>query len=292
MSGNNGAVIPGVIRGQFDPDGNVSKLRIDQRPLPEGLQLGTGFAANGFVYASAGLGAPTANIYAAKVGPDGELGIWSPAYALPVPLQQHEHVVVNDKFLYVIGGSTTAGAVISSIYVTELRQDGSLGPWRVTQPHPDGVTLQARAVYYAGYLFMTQGKDAAAPGVGGNKIWSAKIHSNGELDPWVVVGNTPMNAGSPDVRVRMASFLVDDLWVIAGGANAPLNPGTTPVGSVWSVRLKGDGTCGPAQMEPNALPIPTYTPFYFQWRKRLYVMGGNDTSGTRTAAIQSTLLDG
>jgi hypothetical protein len=138
-------------------------------------------------------------VYVAQVNPDtGAVGIWLQLpFNLPQPLIGPA-VVLNNGFIYVIGGLTTSQAPSSNIYVSKIQADGTLSPW-LTSPisYPVPVAFPT-AFAHGGRLYVLGGdsQNSNSPNVAGfggiNDVQFSRI-TNGLVGPWFPT--SPTNAG-------------------------------------------------------------------------------------------------
>jgi hypothetical protein len=138
-------------------------------------------------------------VYAAKVDPDtGAVGIWLQLpFNLPQPLIGPA-VVLNNGYIYVIGGLTISQAPSSSIYVSKVQADGTLSPW-ITSPISYEVPVAFPTAFaYAGKLYVLDGdsQNSNSPNVAGfggiNNVRFASV-TNGIVGPWL--STSPTNKG-------------------------------------------------------------------------------------------------
>ncbi len=93
-------------------------------PLPAPIAFGKAVAVDGWLFVAGGraqvFGAPgTTGVYAAPIAPDGSLGTWQPATALPVARTNHAMAVVGDYL--VLTGGASSGPGDTSVLLARVR---------------------------------------------------------------------------------------------------------------------------------------------------------------------------
>ena len=116
-------------------------------------------AAGGYLYAIGSLDfdAPgaTRHVERARIASDGTLGGWQEVS----PLLENGFeiaVVATASQVYVVGGETQVGSQwfsSASVEAAQINDDGSLGPWRLLNPLPQGRHRAARSSLMAIYTF-------------------------------------------------------------------------------------------------------------------------------------------
>lgn len=202
-----------VYATQFDPDtGRVGNWLQLPNDLPQPL-IGPAVALfNGYIYVVGGLTqsqAPSANIYTAKVQPDGTLGPWFTAanpYPVPVAFATAFGHAGN---LYVLGGdsqNSNSPNVSGFGGITDVQLapavNGIVGPWFSTNP-----TIKGRAKHVTWLAF---GQVIDAEGVyqgnpGDLVMEHTVINADNSVAPWV--GITGSSNVPPDNVFNAAAIL-------------------------------------------------------------------------------------
>ena len=131
-----------------------------------------------------------------KINIDGTISSWANTTALSSGLSFHASVVATpfnskiegDGFVYVLGGTGSDGAPVSTVSFAALNNDGTLQVWNTTTPlpqalHSAGAVLFRNTIYVAGGA--TTGNSPVA------NVYSANINENGQLDGWVALHSLP-----------------------------------------------------------------------------------------------------
>jgi hypothetical protein len=130
------------------------------------------------------------SVVRATLGPDGAPTDWIEVARLPRPLWFHGAAIM-DEVMFVWGGLITNRLtdVNPDVFAAEVRQDGTLGPWRVVSKMP----LPVYAAAFCGFndhLVCIGGRYAGARESGG--IWFTRL-TGGVPGQWTLV-DTDLNA--------------------------------------------------------------------------------------------------
>ncbi|MDD3878059.1 MAG: right-handed parallel beta-helix repeat-containing protein [Bacteroidales bacterium] len=131
--------------------------------LPENLWGHTAVYCNGYIYVAGGsiTASPTSarsNVYYAKVNQDNTLSAFSAATSLPQPLNGHT-MLANGNDIYIIGGFTSGGTKVNTVYKATSANDGSLGVWALETSIPEALSNHA-SVIINGVITVTGGENA------------------------------------------------------------------------------------------------------------------------------------
>ena len=132
-----------VYRAQVLETGAISAWDNSVTPLPSprayaATAAATLYTANidtstaGYLYAIGGVdstGTVVNTVLYSRVAPDGSLGTWQSATALPAAVHSAAALVYRG-YLYVIGGSDAQNKPTASAYRAQVKSDGSLGSWQ------------------------------------------------------------------------------------------------------------------------------------------------------------------
>src|SRR5215472_9105471 len=137
-----------------------TKLWSQTSSLPEPLETQAAAVNNGFLYVMGGLsnGTPTSSVLYAKINSDGTLKPFQETTPLPYTLYRYLCGVVNNGFIYAIGGIAN-GYTTSSVVYAPILSDGTVGDWLYTTSLPEPLQLQG-TVANKGYLYVMGGSTA------------------------------------------------------------------------------------------------------------------------------------
>lgn len=210
-----------------------------------------------FVYVVGGAaagGAPVNTVYYAPVGTDGTLGAWTATTPLPTALSfpaavaatQWNSEVLTFGYLYVLGGSTSAGgAPVTTIYRAPIANTGILGNWMSITALPAPLRSLGAAVQY-GSMYVIGGATT-----GNNPVvttYRLPVQVSGNLNgPWKAQGSLPAGRARFGMGVLGlylyvvggdASATVPDDAATTGMQNtvyvAKLNPSTRDIATPWA----------------------------------------------------------
>lgn len=173
-------------------DGQLGPFTITRSlPLPVHGASATVFRGYLFVAGGAGINnAARANVWRAKIGADGSLGIWEAQPALPHPAQFGALANLG-PYLYYVGGdsgtvapatATMSGNESSNVYLARVNvRDGVIPSWTSTTSMGKARSKEG-AVVAGGSLFTTSGLYSGAAGSSENSY--ATLNADGTLASW------------------------------------------------------------------------------------------------------------
>jgi N-acetylneuraminic acid mutarotase len=170
---------------------------------------------------------------------------------------------VHNGYLYVVGGSAYGQGVFSTVYVSKLNADGSLGNWATTTPFNAGRDYHVGTVLN-GYLYVGLGADGANIL---NDIQHAKLNPDGTISP----GGWSQTAVLPSGR-RAAAFVQDNGHVYLFGGCGDVDCNSTPT-DVLSAPINANGTVGEWK-QTTALPSGTVYSSMSSTDEHAYSVGG------------------
>lgn len=209
-----------VVRfAQVNADGSLTSWT-NTTALP-GITTGAAAAVNsaGYVYVLGGrddLGNITSTVYYGLINIDGTISSWSTTTALPSAYGINVNVkgLINNDFIYIVGGATT------TVLYTSSTVTGTLNSWQTTTVLPSALSNHAVAVNN-NYLYVLGGATSA--------VSYAPINATGSIGAWS--STTAINTTS--TLSSHAAIANGDFVYIVGGANtstviyAPTNPNGT-----------------------------------------------------------------
>jgi prepilin-type N-terminal cleavage/methylation domain-containing protein len=181
---------------------------------------------NGYVYS---IGGYTGSVYTSTVdyaqfNGNGTLSNWSSTTPLPVALG-YEPAVVNNGYVYTIGGDTNGGVHVSSTYYAQFNGNGTLSNWSSTAVLPTVIGSQP-AVVNNGYVYSIGNFG------GSSTVDYAQINGNGTLSNWLPT--TPL----PAAALGYEPAVVNNGYVYTIGGNNSLGDTST----IYVAQFNGNGT--------------------------------------------------
>ena len=178
-------------------------------------------ANNGYVYVIGGTAdgtTGTSTVYRSTINVStGALGTWSTMSALNNIRKSGAEAVINNGYMYVLGGLTTAAVERAvSVEFAKINGDGTLGAWSYTTSLPDRREFAGVAAYN-GRIYITMGNTGS-----GNStlVFSAPfVGTSGHLGDWVGAGSVL------SARLRHGTIFHNGILYVTGGYNgsAPLD---------------------------------------------------------------------
>jgi hypothetical protein len=190
---NSGSTVSSVLYAPVDLSGTVGSWQ-NATPLPQPLHSARAVLFRGFIYLAGGAtpqDSSVATVYRARVGGQGELGVWEPIASLPTPLAYHS-LVNFGPYIYAVGGET-AWSPPTRATMTNTETDKS---WLVRLNMRNGsfatgwslTSAMAKArskhgtIFGGGALFVTSGLYSGQAGSSENTY--AVLNSDGSLQSW------------------------------------------------------------------------------------------------------------
>jgi N-acetylneuraminic acid mutarotase len=190
----------------------------------------------------------TAYIYTTTVNSDGSLNTWTITTSLPSVVAEAQVAVVKNK-IYLIGGKNAADTLLSTIYVTTVNPDGTLGTWSLYTPFP--VAIANAAVYVTRSTVYVIGGEGAT-----NRwtVWSNPIDADGDLGSWSSVMNLPVECIYPKA-MALKNRLYLTGGIRSGGAQGNMSETSAVVsGGVNDFSPYYDGSAGTISLTNFTLP--------------------------------------
>ncbi|TAN41706.1 MAG: hypothetical protein EPN22_14610 [Nitrospirae bacterium] len=238
----------------------------------------TSVVNNGYLYVIGGNnGLAQDTVYYAKTNDNGTIGAWSttPNYINGTAgTKRYNHTsVVNNGYLYVVGGIDDTGVVKNTVYYAPINSNGSFGTWAST------TTLPAARRYHAsvvnnGYLYVIGGADATNVQ---NTVYYAKLKSDGSIDPTGWQTATAIDNGTAQKRYAHTSVVNNGYLYVIGGVDNT----STIRNTVHYAKLKSDGSIDATGWQTttaidNGTAQARYNHTSVVNNGYLYIIGGNN----------------
>lgn len=224
---------------------------------------GHGFAySNGYFYlaggdTSGGGSSATANTWYAPLNDDTTIGTWTAGTSLTTA--RHSHMTyISNGYMYVVGGSNSAGTLQSSVEYAPINANGTLGSWSTATGSLPTAHKQSASVAYGGYLYSLGGNNGSLS----TTVYYANA-SSGNISSWSTTTSLP-TAVRNDSAVVYNGFLY-----VIGGID-----GSGPTGRVTYAAINSNGTLGSWQ-------YATWVP-----------LGGATTAIAANGNIYASTIDG
>jgi hypothetical protein len=251
--------------------------------LPVTLRSVGTATANGYVYVLGGYNgsAGVATVYYDSQNADGTLGTtWNTTTVLPKALYGGQAIVANGYMYYIGGWDYGASNWSTSVYYATLDSDGTLGTWRTATSLSDGdysfTTVEAN-----GYLYVIGGKVASGAN-STNKVYYAKLNSDGSLGTWTTATNRIPQNIQDHVTVVANGYV----YVIGGWDSFNLAYTT----SSYYAKLNSDGSLGTWNTTTNVPGGQLIKMRGVVANGYVYLLGGTtDSSGTGYTSALSTI---
>ena len=250
--------------------------------LPGPLETMAAAVNNGFLYVIGGVsnGIPTSSVLYATLNSDGTLGPFQETTPLPYTLCRYICGVVNNGFIYAIGGVAN-GYTTSSVVYARVQSDGTVGNWTFTTSLPEPVQLHGTIVN-KGYLYVVGGSTApvAEPGDETTAVVYAKFNADGSLGPFISTTKLPA------ANYKTCPVADHGLIYLLGG-EAPKS-----TSAVWYASPAQDGSLS-AWSAATPLPYTNAATAIVNSNSAIVMMGGDTTgSGGDTSGVVGGKITG
>jgi len=236
------------------------------------------------VYVIGGIAGPTAKndvwrgqVDTTPIGPDKAITAWTLTTPLP-ELRRNMGAAVFGTSLFVIGGRVELNPSDQGVLVSQIANDGTVGPWQPARGLPDG--LRGHTVVQTDrYVYVVGGRQ---PGADSARVLVATM-TDGALDEWRLAGTlseTRFNTGA----VAIDGFLFVFGGCVTGsgsGAQCPAMRATVEVAAI-----QPDGTLGPFTTT-TPLPEPRWHHTAAGAKHHVYVIAGDTMSTPDTTVVWS-----
>ncbi len=197
----------------------------------------------------------------------GSVGSWSTSTSFTSVLSARSHYggTQYNGYTYVIGGFDNI-AQSDSAYAP-INSNGTIGSWTATTSLPE-VRTAMTAIAHNGYMYVLGGTDGS--GTFYTSVRYAPINSNGSLGSW-----SSANSFTGDRGAAAAVIYGNYIYIIGGEYNWY----ESIRDDIQYAAIKSDGSLG-SWSTTTALPSGRSNMGTFTYNGYLYVIGGNNTSGT------------
>lgn len=262
----------------FENDSAAIAPWVTGQSLPAAAFGAATVSANGFIYTMGGTttpgGAAVTSVYSTKIAADGSLSAWTTTTALPAARYEAASVVSNG-YVYAIGGES-GGVAQTSVYISKLNGDGTVGTWRNSNNVLPAARTSASAIVANGYIYVIGGSSG---GVAQSTVYYAKLNPDGEVGTWATT------TGLPGVREGAVANIANGyLYVISGSTGSGGWQSTA-----YYAKINVNGTLG-TWATTTALPSTLMQATSVIANGYIYVLGGT-TGGAGRSTIYAAPLN-
>lgn len=223
-------------------------------------------------YMVAGSGKPWQQQYQINTTQSGNITGWSTDTALPTALYASQAIVTKNR-VYLLGGHNATNW-LSTVYVSTINSDGTLGGWSATTSLP-GPLGNSQAIITKNRVYLIGGQDVS---VAVATIYTAPINSDGTLGSWTTGTSLP---GSLTETIVVAT---KNRVYLFGGNNS-----SATISTVYTAPINADGTLG-AWGTGTSLPGNIAVSQAIVTKNRVYVIGGQ-YNGSYSANIHTATIN-
>jgi hypothetical protein len=265
-----------------DESAVTTQAWIQTTSLPEPLEEQAAAVNNGFLYVIGGLSnaVATSNVLYAKINRDGTLGSFQETTPLPYTLYRYLCGVVNNNFIYAIGGIAD-GSTTASVVYAPIQGNGTVGEWAYTTPLPEPLQLHGTVASH-GYLYVLGG--STAPIAESGHETAAVVYA--PFNPDGTLGAFSSTTELPEVDYKTCP-VADHGSIFHIGGETP-----TSVSSVWYASPSQDGSLGKWN-SATSLPYTDSATAIVNSNGSIVMMGGDTTGmGRDTAEVVGGTITG
>lgn len=225
--------------------GSVGSWKTSPNSLPQTLGGPASVVYGGYVYVMGGSNSLyNTDVYSAKLNSDGSVGTWTTSpNTLPVGVATAT-AVVNNGYVYVMGGWDGTPQVVDTIYYSKLGANGTLGAWstETTNPLPQAIGY-AGSVIYNHKVYVIGGEDSGSANL--STVYYDTFNSNGSLGTWQTATNSLPQGVSALTAVENNGYI----YSLGGFAFGNI------IDNVYYAKINSDGSVG-AWTDDTANPLP------------------------------------
>lgn len=252
MGGYSSGFHNAVYYAKINADGSIGSWSTSTNALPQGMYLGAGGAANGYLYFLGGVNSSFTQldtVYYAAINSDGSVGTWGvETNHMPRGVEDARSFIANG-YIYEMGGINGAGA-INSVYYAKLNSDGATGVWATNSNALPQALDGPTATSANGYVYVTGGNDSG--NASQNAVYYAALNSDGSTGAWTTSANT-----LPQTLQFSASVINDGYLYVFEGQNNGMTQRTAYYANLNFVSQKAITSSGSS--EPVAIGTPAGT---------------------------------
>jgi N-acetylneuraminic acid mutarotase len=267
-----------VYYAQLNSDGSVGTWQTASNSLPVPLSYATSVVSNGYLYEFGGQStsnSPVSTVYYAQLNSDGSVGTWQTASNALPSVVDGATSVMNNGYVYVMGGGDDSGNDLSTVYYALLNPNGSVGTWQTASNALPAALGLAGSSVYNGYVYFLGGDYGFGP-TEVSTVYYALLNPNGSVGTWQTSTSIlPYNLAAINTVVNNGY-----LYEVGGYTNVGFS------GAVYDAQLNSDGSVGSwtyTNSPPNGL-VAGATLFN---DGHLYSIGGLEVSSNNLGVVTS-----
>jgi N-acetylneuraminic acid mutarotase len=254
--------------------------------LPQARAFDSVVTANGYLYVVGGAStsSPVNTVYYAKLNNDGTVGSWQTA-TNTLPGNRYGGItVVNNGYIYMVGGNSAGGVYTSTVLYAKLNADGSTGAWQTNTYNigcatpgcgsPVNVSNLQGGVVANGYFYTVGG---SVSGTDTANVYYTKLNADGSTGAWATTSSLPQALNAQEAVVTMNGYI----YSVAGIHSAT----STELSAIYYARINNDGTIGSWQTDTSTTPTALHGATGFAVNGRIYTFGGNIVTTPQTTVM-------
>ncbi len=241
--------------------------------LPAGLSESAGVAYSGYLYMIGGIdntGSPTGNLMA-PINTNGTIGAWT-ATTSPTTPTYEDTAVVDNGYLYVLGGTNSSGSASAFMGYAPINANGTLGTWTATTSLTPA-RFEHASVAYNDKVYVIGGVNSAGTLL--NDVQLASLNVGGQMGDWVDPGTFTTS------RFAQSSVAYNGFLYILGGESTSAALNDVQVSSFVS------GSGYPAGFNTTtSFTTARFAHSSVAYNGFIYVIGGSQLNGTALNDVQ------
>ena len=254
---------------------DITGWSVSASSLPIALGLSSTIATKNRIYVLGGHNGTSvvSTVYTAPINADGTLGTWTTGTSLPGPLCYSQAIVGKNK-VYVLGGSSNAANMISSIYTASINSDGTLGSWVTETSLPVGFAY-SQAIITNNRIHLIGGNNGSGHT---GFVYTAVLNSDGSIGVWGT------GTSLPGPLVAAQAIVTKNRVYVCGGSNG------TYTSLVYTAPINVDGTLG-TWTTGTSLPGILGWSQSFVTKDRAYLLGGTTNGNNAVSTVYTAPIN-
>lgn len=245
-----------LVYGKINNNADIASWE-NTTPLPKALAFHATAAAtpfnsrvsgSGHIYVLGGIdqdGEVLSSVSVGNINEDGTVqASWNYTTELPQPLYAAGAVIFRGS-VYIVGGSTTSGDPVKSVYRAVIHESGQLGEWEALPDLPAARTHHG-VVTFGGYLYSVGGETAAVDpdsgtmGSASDQVFYSRISlRTGIIDPWVTNASALQKN-----RSKHSTIVLGGSMFVSSGLYSGLSPNVQGSSENMYATINADGSVG------------------------------------------------
>jgi N-acetylneuraminic acid mutarotase len=220
IGGYNGSASQSTVYyAKLNADGTIGAWQTNANALPLILDSFSTVVANGYIHLIGGYSSSTgllqSTVYSGKINGDGTVDAWTSAGNGSLPaLREYGNAVVNNGYVYYMGGQTTGGVNQSTVYYAKLNGSGVVGAWSTSTHALPDIRSGAGSIVANGYIYELGGTNGATQTTAYYARAGGVLQVGGSLDLVGLQGQTLADGGDSSAGSTGGSITAGNITAV------------------------------------------------------------------------------